>query len=36
MTCIDCHYGIAHKVPEGPGPQEIEVDKAFISRSSIF
>jgi cytochrome c-type protein NapC len=22
-TCIDCHYGIAHKEPEGPGPQEL-------------
>jgi cytochrome c-type protein NapC len=36
MTCVDCHYGIAHKVPEGPGPQEIEVDKSFIPRSAIF
>lgn len=24
MTCIDCHYGIAHREPEGPGPQEID------------
>jgi len=23
MTCIDCHYGIAHEEPEGPGPQEL-------------
>jgi cytochrome c-type protein NapC len=23
MTCIDCHYGIAHREPEGPGPQEL-------------
>jgi cytochrome c-type protein NapC len=23
MTCIDCHFGIAHKEPDGPGPQEI-------------
>jgi cytochrome c-type protein NapC len=23
MTCIDCHYGIAHKEPDGPGPQEL-------------
>jgi len=23
MTCIDCHYGIAHNEPEGPGPQEL-------------
>ena len=36
MTCIDCHYGIAHTVPGGPGPQEIEVDKSLISRSAIF
>ena len=36
MTCVDCHYGIAHTVPEGPGPQEIEVDKSFIPRSAIF
>lgn len=25
-TCIDCHFGIAHKEPEGgPGPQELKV-----------
>jgi cytochrome c-type protein NapC len=23
MTCIDCHFGIAHKEPEGPGPREL-------------
>ena len=23
-TCIDCHFGIAHKEPEGPGPSEIK------------
>ena len=23
-TCIDCHYGIAHKEPEGPGPSELK------------
>lgn len=22
-TCIDCHFGIAHKEPDGPGPQEM-------------
>ena len=22
-TCIDCHFGIAHKEPPGPGPSEI-------------
>ncbi|MDP1527525.1 MAG: NapC/NirT family cytochrome c [Rhodocyclaceae bacterium] len=25
MACIDCHYAIAHKEPEGgPGPQELD------------
>lgn len=24
-TCIDCHYGIAHKEPEGPGPDELKL-----------
>ena len=23
-TCIDCHFGIAHKEPEGPGPSELK------------
>ena len=23
-TCIDCHFGIAHKEPDGPGPQELK------------
>jgi cytochrome c-type protein NapC len=23
MTCIECHFGIAHNEPEGPGPQEL-------------
>lgn len=22
-TCIDCHFGIAHQEPEGPGPTEL-------------
>lgn len=22
-TCIECHFGIAHKEPEGPGPTEL-------------
>jgi cytochrome c-type protein NapC len=22
-TCIECHFGIAHKVPDGPGPDEL-------------
>ena len=25
-TCIDCHYGIAHTEPEGPGPQELKLE----------
>jgi cytochrome c-type protein NapC len=37
MTCVDCHFGIAHNEPQGGrGPQEIEVDKSFISRGAIF
>ena len=23
LTCIECHFSIAHKEPDGPGPQEI-------------
>jgi cytochrome c-type protein NapC len=26
-TCIDCHTGIAHKEPDGPGPDELKVAK---------
>jgi cytochrome c-type protein NapC len=25
-TCIDCHYGIAHREPQGPGPSEMKFD----------
>jgi cytochrome c-type protein NapC len=28
LTCIDCHYGIAHTEPEGPGPQEMKLSGA--------
>jgi len=24
LTCIECHYAIAHDEPEGPGPQELK------------
>jgi cytochrome c-type protein NapC len=24
LTCIDCHAGIAHQEPDGPGPQEVD------------
>ncbi len=27
-TCIDCHFGIAHQEPQGPGPQEMTLPKA--------
>jgi cytochrome c-type protein NapC len=28
LTCIDCHFGIAHKEPEGgPGPRELKVER---------
>jgi cytochrome c-type protein NapC len=27
FTCIDCHFGIAHKEPEGPGPRELKLAK---------
>lgn len=23
LTCIDCHFSIAHSEPDGPGPQEL-------------
>jgi cytochrome c-type protein NapC len=26
-TCIDCHFGIAHGEPSGPGPQELKIGK---------
>ena len=31
ITCIECHFGIAHKEPEGDGPQELRV-KLGIAR----
>ena len=37
LTCIDCHFAIAHNEPEGGvGPQELEVDKSLISKGAIF
>ena len=24
-TCIDCHFGIAHKEPDGPGPADMKL-----------
>ncbi|MBV8030976.1 MAG: NapC/NirT family cytochrome c [Betaproteobacteria bacterium] len=28
LTCIDCHFGIAHHEPDGPGPQELKIGRA--------
>ena len=28
MTCIDCHFAIAHSEPLGPGPQELNAANA--------
>ena len=28
LTCIDCHFGIAHQEPKGPGPRELALVKA--------
>jgi cytochrome c-type protein NapC len=37
LSCIDCHFGIAHTTPVGgPGPQELEVEKSLLSKESIF
>ena len=27
ITCIECHFGIAHNEPDGPGPREIKAKK---------
>ena len=27
LTCIDCHFGIAHTEPDGPGPRELKVTR---------
>jgi cytochrome c-type protein NapC len=27
ITCIMCHVGIAHREPDGPGPQELKLAK---------
>lgn len=29
LTCIDCHFAISHNEPEGPGPQEIKVEREW-------
>jgi len=28
LTCIDCHFGIAHKEPDGPGPQDLKISQS--------
>ncbi len=36
LTCIDCHFGISHKEPEGgPGPQEIKPEREWNWMSLI-
>jgi len=36
LTCIDCHYAIAHDEPDGPGPQEIwKSEKTNAGNSEI-
>ena len=27
ITCIMCHFGIAHREPDGPGPQELKLTR---------
>lgn len=27
LTCIQCHFGIAHNEPDGPGPMELKIVK---------
>lgn len=34
LTCIDCHFGIAHKEPEGPGPRELKVGNTKHSNAT--
>jgi cytochrome c-type protein NapC len=28
LTCIECHFGISHTEPTGPGPQELFASSA--------
>lgn len=28
LTCIECHFAIAHNEPDGPGPQELNAARA--------
>ena len=34
-TCIECHFGIAHKEPEAPGPQEMKASLTNVVEVSI-
>ena len=37
LTCIDCHFAIAHNEPQGGvGPQELEVEMSLISKGAMF
>jgi cytochrome c-type protein NapC len=31
-TCIECHFAIAHKEPDGPGPTELFAADAAKSK----
>lgn len=33
LTCIECHFGIAHSEPSGPGPKELK-EKLKLGRST--
>jgi cytochrome c-type protein NapC len=32
LTCVDCHFAIAHTEPSGPGPQELEAAQKSAGR----
>jgi cytochrome c-type protein NapC len=32
LTCIDCHFAMSHKEPDGPGPQELGAPQAAVTR----
>lgn len=37
LTCIECHFAIAHHEPQGGvGPQELEVERSLIPKGAIF
>lgn len=36
LTCIDCHFGIAHGEPEGPGPQELDFSSTPVRTPRVL